>query len=132
MSNEASPTENGPAAPDPGHRSRRIALAPLWVASVLVLSLGIAALAAYLMMREPDVVERVLPTPSPPDVPAETARRFEALRAMNSALTDQLEALRRELERPPQCPPGTALDSAGGDLQHLRDAAEGPAGRRAG
>jgi hypothetical protein len=130
MSDDASPEENAPA---PEHRRfRHIALAPLWVASVLFLSLGIAALAAYLMTREPDVVERVLPPPPAPDVPAETARRVETLRALNSGLTDQIEALRRELERPPQCPPGTELDSAGGDLEPLWDAAEGPAGRPAG
>jgi hypothetical protein len=133
MSDNVSPGENGPAAPEARRRrSRRVALAPLWVASVLVLSLGIAALAAYLTMREPDVVERVLPAPPPPDVPAETARRFEALRALNNGLREQIEALRRELERSPQCPPGTELESAGGMPQLLPQGAASPAGRSPG
>jgi hypothetical protein len=133
MSDDVSPGENGPAAPEARRsRSRRIALAPLWAVSVLVLSLGIAALAAYLTMREPDVVERVLPPPPPPDVPAETARRFEALRALNSGLRDQIEALRRELERSPQCPPGTELESADGMPQLLPQGADPPAGRSPG
>jgi hypothetical protein len=133
MTDDVSPEENAPAAPEGRRRrSRRIALARLWVASVLVLSLGIAALAAYLMTREPNVVERVLPPPPPPGVPAETARRFETLRALNSGLKDQIEALRRELERSPECPPGTELDSAGVIPKPLPGGSDRPAGGRAG
>jgi hypothetical protein len=131
MSDHVSPEENAPAPEDRRRLSRRIAMAPLWVASVLVLSLGIAALAAYLMTREPDVVERVLPPPPRPDVPAETARRFETLRALNSGSRDQIEALRRELERSPQCPPGTKLESAGGTPQPLLDGTDRSTRRRA-
>jgi hypothetical protein len=130
MSDHVLPEENAPAPEDRRRRSRGIALAPLWVASVLVLSLGIAALATYLMAREPDVVKRVLPPPPPPGVPAETARRFETLRALNSDLRAQIDALRRELERSPQCPPGTKLQSAGGIP--LLNGADRPTGQRAG
>jgi cytochrome c-type biogenesis protein CcmH/NrfG len=103
--------------PQPGRQrrwSRRIALAPLWVASVLVLLLAIVSVGAYLMAREPDVVERVLPPPPAPELPAEAARRAEALRALNSGLADQVEVLRQQLEQPPQCPPGTEIDGTGG------------------
>src|SRR5512134_1992334 len=131
MSNGASPTENGPTASGP-RRPRRIALVQLWVASVLVLSLSIAALAAYLTMRTPELVERVLPPPPPPALPAEAVRRFEALRALNSDLRSQIDALRRELEGSPQCPPGTELESAGGTFQPSPRRADQPAGPGAG
>jgi hypothetical protein len=98
-----------------GHpRFRRVAFAPLWLACVLVLSLGIAAAAAYLITRRPDVVETVLPAPPPAELSPEVVRRAEALRALNGALADQIEALRRQIEQPP-CPPGTAVE-ANGDL----------------
>ena len=110
MSDETSPEEKASATPQGRRRSPRLALAPLWMASVLVLSLAIAGLGAYLAMRQPDVVERVLPPPPQSEDTAETARRAEALRALNDGLREQIEALHRELEHPPQCPPGTELE----------------------
>ena len=66
------------------------------------------------MMRQPEVVERVLPPPALPDDVAEAQRRAEALRARNLDLTDRIEGVRHELDLPPQCPPGTELEPAGG------------------
>jgi hypothetical protein len=108
MSDATSNKENSRRA------GRRIALAPLWLASVLVLSMCIAALGAYLMMRQPQVVERILPPPPPPDDVAEAQRRAEALRARNLDLANRVEAVRHELGLPPQCPPGTELNPATG------------------
>jgi hypothetical protein len=88
-------------------------LAPLWLASVLVLSLGITAAAAYLLTRQPDVVERIAPPAAPAEPSPEAVRRAEALRALNGALADQINALRQQVEQP-QCPPGTAIDTTGG------------------
>jgi cytochrome c-type biogenesis protein CcmH/NrfG len=112
MSDATSDQEN--SSPAIGDRPRRIVLAPLWLASVLVLSLGIAGLGAYLMMRQPEVVERILPPPPLPNGVAEAQRRAEALRARNLDLANRIEAVRRELDLPPQCPPGTELDPADG------------------
>jgi hypothetical protein len=114
MTDESSPADPQPRTPqrEKGRRFRRIAFAPLWLASVLVLSLGIAAAAAYLITRRPDVVETVAPSPPPAELSPEVVRRAEALRALNDALADQIEALRRQIEQPP-CPPGTAVEANG-------------------
>lgn len=114
MSNHTASGENAPSSEDRRSWPRGLAMAPLWIASVLVLAMGIAALGAYLTTRQPDVVERVLPPPPPPGPSAETMRRLEALRALNGGVTQQIEALRRDLAGPPQCPPGTAFDPAPG------------------
>jgi hypothetical protein len=111
MTNETSPADLPPWRA--GHpRFRRVAFAPLWLACVLVLSLGIAA-AAYLMTRRPIVVETVAPAPTPAELSPEVVRRAEALRALNGALADQIDALRQQIEQP-RCPPGTAVESTGG------------------
>ncbi|QLH39066.1 MAG: hypothetical protein HWD60_09085 [Defluviicoccus sp.] len=104
--------ETGPGAPVAEPRSRRvIALWPLWIASVVLLLLAIAGVGAYLLSREPNVAERILP-PSPPEQPsAETVRRAEALRGLNDALEGQISDLHKQIETP-QCPPGTELDPA--------------------
>jgi hypothetical protein len=120
MSDETSPAETPPRQSQRGRTRtreerlwfRRIALAPLWLSSVLVLLLGIVAAAAYLMTRQPDVVERIAPPP-PAELPAEVVRRAEALRALNGALAEQIEGLRQQIEQP-RCPPGTAIDTTGG------------------
>ena len=126
MSDANPPGENLSATSE--HRPRGVALAPLWVASVLVLALAIAGLGAYLMMRQPKVVERVLPPPAQPDNMAEAARRAEALRARNLDLARDVEALRHELEQPAQCPPGTQLDPAHGIRKSALDGARGRQG----
>jgi hypothetical protein len=121
MSDETPPADTPPRQSQPGPTRpreerlwfRRIAFAPLWLASVLVLSLGIAAAAAYLMTRQPDVVERIAPPPAPAELSPEVVRRAEALRALNGALADEINALRQQTERP-RCPPGTAIDTTGG------------------
>ena len=118
----------GNASPTAEHRLRAVALAPLWVASVLVLSLAIAGLGAYLMMRQPEVVERILPPPAQPDYTAEAARRAEALRARNIDLARDVEALRHELKQPAECPPGTELDPADGIRKSALDGARGRQG----
>jgi hypothetical protein len=117
MSDETSPgdtpTRHSERRTQPRDEStwfRRIAFAPLWLASVLVLSLGIAAAAAYLMTRQPDVVERIAAPTAPAELSPEVVRRAEALRALNSALADQIDALRQQIEQP-RCPPGTAIDT---------------------
>ena len=115
-------------SPTAEHRLRGVALAPLWVASVLVLSLAIAGLGAYLMMRQPEVVERILPPPAQPDDTAEAARRAEALRARNIDLARDVEALRHELKQPAECPPGTELDPADGIRKSALDGARGRQG----
>src|SRR5512132_2039381 len=113
MTDESSPADLQPRSPqrEKGRRFRRIAFAPLWLASVLVLSLGIAPAAAYLITRRPDVVETVVPAPPPIELSPEVVRRAEALRALNDALADQIDALRRQIEQPP-CPPATAIESS--------------------
>lgn len=121
MTNETSPADLPPPQSQPdrpppraGHpRFRRVAFAPLWLACVLVLSLGIAAAGAYLMTRRPIVVETVAPAPTPAELSPEVVRRAEALRALNGALADQIDALRQQIEQP-RCPPGTAVESTGG------------------
>ena len=118
----------GNASPTAEHRLRAVALAPLWVASVLVLSLAIAGLGAYLMMRQPELVERILPPPAQPDDTAEAARRAEALRARNIDLARDVEALRHELKQPAECPPGTELDPADGIRKSALDGARGRQG----
>ncbi len=102
----------GPGAPVVEPRPwRSIALWPLWIASVVLLLLAIAGVGAYLMSREPQVVERTLP-PSAPEQPApETVRRAEALRGLNDALEGQISDLHKQIETP-QCPPGTEFDPA--------------------
>jgi hypothetical protein len=118
MSDETSPGDTPTRQSDPVRTQprderpwfRRIAFAPLWLASVLVLSLGIAAIAAYLMTRQPDVVERIAAPPPPAELSPEVVRRAEALRALNSALANQIDALRQQIEQP-KCPPGTAIDT---------------------
>ena len=117
MTNETSPADlpSPQSLPDrPPPRAgrpwfRRVAFAPLWLACVLVLSLGIAAAAAYLMTRRPIVVETVAPAPTPAELSPEVVRRAEALRALNGALADQIDALRQQIEQP-RCPPGTAVE----------------------
>jgi hypothetical protein len=95
---------------------------------VLILSLGIAAAAAYLTTRQPAVVERVAPPPAPAELPPEVLRRAEAQRALNGALADQIDALRQEIEQP-RCPPGTAIDTTGGGKSSLdEDAPRSPGG----
>ena len=126
MSDANSPAANVP--PTTEHRLRGVALAPLWVASVLVLSLAIAGIGAYLMMRQPEVVERVLRPPAQPDNKAEAARRAEALRARNLDLAKDVEALRYELEQPVRCPPGTELDPLGGIRKSALNGAQGRPG----
>src|SRR5512132_1437303 len=114
MTDESFPADPPPRSPqrEKGRRLRRMAFAPLWLASVLVLSLGIAATAAYLIMRRPDVVETVAAPPPPAELSPEVVRRAEALRALDDALADQIDALRRQIEQP-RCPPGTAIESSG-------------------
>lgn len=103
----------GPGAATPEPRPRRvIALWPLWIASVVLLLLAIAGVGAYLLSREPNVVERILPPP-PEQPSAETVRRAEALRGLNDALEGQISDLHKQIETP-QCPPGTELDPAAG------------------
>ena len=118
----------GNASPTAEHRLRAVALAPLWVASVLVLSLAIAGLGEYLMMRQPEVVEHILPPPAQPDYTAEAPRRAEALRARNIDLARDVEALRHELKQPAECPPGTELDPADGIRKSALDGARGRQG----
>ena len=123
MSDETSPTDTPPRQSQPGRTwlreerpwFRRIAFAPLWLASVLVLSLGIAAAAAYLMTRRPNVVETIAPPRPPAELSPEVVRRAEALRALNDTLADQIDALRQQIEQP-RCPPGTAVDTTGGGV----------------
>jgi hypothetical protein len=114
MTDESSPADPQPRSPqrEKDRRFRLILFAPLWLASVLVLSLAIAAAAAYLITRRPDVVETVAPPPPPAELSPEVVRRAGALRALNGALADQIDALRRQIEQPP-CPPGTAIEANG-------------------
>ena len=120
MANGTSPADrlrrpSQPEHPPPREKRpwlQRIAFAPLWLASVLALSLGIAATAAYLMTRRPIVVETVTPPPLA-ELSPEIVRRAEALRALNRTLAEQIDALRQQMEQP-RCPPGTAVESTGG------------------
>lgn len=113
MTNGTSPADLPRLPQQERPRFRRIAFAPLWLASVLVLSLGIAVAAAYLMTRRPDVVEVVAPPPASAELSPEVVRRAEALRALNGTLAEQIDALRQQIQQP-RCPPGTAIESTDG------------------
>jgi hypothetical protein len=135
MSDETSSADKSTRQLEPGRMQsrdespwfQRIAFAPLWLASVLVLSLGIAAAAAYLMTRQPDVVERIAAPTAPAELSPELVRRGEALRALNSTLADQIDALRQQIEQP-RCPPGTAIDTTDdvGKSSFREDASRSP------
>ena len=123
MAPQPPPGDGPPVDPpvDPGPRpaplverrrwSDRIPLAGLWLGCVITLLLATGTAAAYLLVRQPEVVERAAP-PQPPAEPSpEAVRRAEALRELNQALEAQLGTLKNEIEKP-QCPPGSAFDTS--------------------
>jgi len=128
---EAAPQGDGTTHTPEPERRRAIALRPLWIAGVVLLSLATAAAGAYLLTREPPVVERALPAPPAEGPSPEAVRRAGALRALNGALENQIGDLKQQIEKP-QCPPGTVLDpaAAGGKaaLDAITPPAPGPVG----
>lgn len=87
----------------------RIAFWPLWLVSVALLLLSTAGLAAWLAMREPQVVQREAPAPTAPTLAADVLERAAVVHASNQALAHEIASLRADNEALPQCPPGTAV-----------------------
>jgi hypothetical protein len=77
-----------------------------------MLSVAAVGVGAYLLARRPQVIETTVPAPAVELAP-EVVRRADALRALNRSVEDQLAELRHQLQQPPQCPPGTALETNG-------------------
>ncbi|MBK8175034.1 MAG: trypsin-like peptidase domain-containing protein [Rhodospirillales bacterium] len=121
------PGEAGRGAP-PRRWSRHIPFTPVWLASVGVLLLASAALTTFLLTRQPETIERLIPAPptSSPSVSPEDLSRTAVLRKQNEALEAQLRQLQETIAAP-QCPPGTAIDARAGGVGSADPQASGMA-----